>query len=234
MSQARTAAAAAALLVLLTGCIPPTSTTAAPSAPVPAGASAPGHVPGGTLDAAAARARLAELRTAAPGGMAGYVRDCDKAGGCVFGQPWADTDRDGCDQRSQVLARDLADVVRKPGRCAVTGGQLTDPYTGKTLTKVSAVQVDHVVPLAEMWRTGAAAWTTEHRTAAANDLRNLLAVDGKVNQAKGDKPPDRWLPPRAEFHCPYARIYVTVKSAYQLTTTRAERSALEKALATCP
>jgi hypothetical protein len=212
------------MLLLLSGC------TGIPLASDPGVAT---RVPDGTLDVAGARTALAQLKVAAPARMDGYSRSCDNGGKCVFGQPWFDADGDGCDQRSQVLARDLTDVVRKEGRCAVKSGTLHDPYTGATITTISKIQIDHVVPLAAMWRGGAASWSPDQRTAAANDLRNLLAVEGKTNQAKGDQTPDEWMPPNTAYVCPYARIYVTVKSVHALTVTSAEQAALERALATC-
>jgi uncharacterized protein DUF1524 len=199
-----------------------------------AGQGTVGRVPDGTLSAVRARAELATLSVAAPGSLSGYVRDCASAtrSGCVFGRPWTDVDQDGCDQRNQVLARDLLDVRRN--RCVVTGGRLVDPYTGATITALSGIQIDHVVPLAEMWRSGASRWPLDRRVRAANDLGNLLAVDGPVNQAKGDKTPAAWMPPATRFHCGYARIYVTVKHRYGLAVTAAERTALGRGLDTCP
>ncbi|WP_433274341.1 HNH endonuclease family protein [Actinosynnema sp. CS-041913] len=219
-------ALAVLIAVLLSGC------AAVPGATT-AGGGAAERVPPGTPDAASARARLGQLVVAEPGRLDGYVRDCDEGAACVFGQPWADVDGDGCDQRSQVLARDLVDAVRKEGRCAVKDGTLHDPYTGATVTGVSKIQIDHVVPLAEMWRSGAAGWAPERRAAAANDLRNLLAVQGKTNQAKGDKTPDEWMPPDPAYACAYARIYVGVKAEYGLTVTAAERAALDRTLTPC-
>lgn len=227
----RTTAALAALLVLLplsTGCeaLPSLGTTAP-------GGTIVDRVPEGTADAVNARTLLAQLAVSEPGRMDGYARDCGDGAACVFGRPWSDVDGDGCDQRSQVLARDLTEVARKEGRCAVVSGTLLDPYTGDTVTSVSKIQIDHVVPLAAMWRSGAAGWAPDQRVAAANDLRNLLAVQGKVNQAKGDQTPDEWMPPNAAYTCHYGRIYVTVKAHYGLTVTAAERAALERALAAC-
>ncbi|MEU4804044.1 HNH endonuclease family protein [Actinosynnema sp. NPDC023587] len=218
-------ALAVLIAVLLTGC---------GTFPAATGGSGAEKVPAGTPDAATARLRLGELPVADPGRMDGYVRDCDRGAACVFGQPWFDVDGDGCDQRSQVLARDLVDAKRKDGRCAVTSGTLYDPYTGETVTSVSKIQIDHVVPLAEMWRSGAAGWTVDRRTAAANDLRNLIAVQGKANQSKGDKTPDEWMPPSAGYSCAYARIYVGVKAELGLTVSPPERTALERTLAPCP
>ncbi|WP_033435948.1 HNH endonuclease family protein [Saccharothrix syringae] len=224
----RTAAALAALFLAVTGCeAVDTLPGAAP------GGTAVDRVPEGTPDAPTARTLLAQLPVAQPGRMEGYARDCDNGEGCVFGRPWEDVDGDGCDQRSQVLARDLTDVRRKEGRCGVESGTLLDPYTGETVTGVSKIQIDHVVPLAEMWRSGAAGWPRERRVAAANDLRNLVATAGKVNQAKGDQTPDRWMPPNGAYACQYGRIYAGIKAQYGLTVTAAERTALEQALATC-
>ncbi|SMD26252.1 HNH endonuclease family protein [Kibdelosporangium aridum] len=206
--------------LLLAGC----AALPGPSVPV-------GGVPPGTPDAATARTQLAALVVQTPLSLSGYERSCEKA--CVFGQPWMDVDGDGCDQRSQVLARDLTNVERKEGRCAVKSGTLQDPYTGETVSSVSKIQIDHVVPLAEMWRSGAANWDTGRRTEAANDLRNLVAVQGKTNQSKGDQTPDQWMPPNAGYACAYARIYVGTKASYSLTTTAAERAALDSALSTC-
>ncbi|ONF73974.1 hypothetical protein AVR91_0204130 [Amycolatopsis keratiniphila subsp. keratiniphila] len=192
------------------------------------------RLPAGTPAAAEARTLLAQLREAAPGPMDGYERDCDKGKACVFGRPWIDTDGDGCDQRSQVLARDLDDVQRKPGRgrCKVTAGVLHDPYTS-TEVPLAKVQIDHVVPLAAQWRAGAAAWPLERRIQAANDLGNLLAVQDKANaRDKRDKTADQYMPPA--FACGYSRIYTGVKARYGLAVTAAERAALTKGLATCP
>lgn len=227
-ARRRAPAAAAVVLVaaaLMSGC----ELTTTPGASGPT--TAPASAPEGILDAATARSRLGELRVAVPARLDGYDRECDEGGKCVFGRPWEDTDGDGCDQRSQVLARDLSEVVRKPGRCGVTAGKLLDPYTGEQVTKVSDIQIDHVVALAEMWRSGAAAWPPGRRVQAANDLRNLLAVKGKENQAKGDKTPDKWLPKLNQ--CLYARIYVSTKLREQLIVTAPEVSALRTALGKC-
>ena len=132
-----------------------------------------------------------------------------------------------------MLARDMDNVVPKKDRCGVESGDLQDPYSGETISTVSKIQIDHVVPLSEMWRSGASTWTLDRRTLAANDLRNLVAVKGTVNQSKSDKTPDEWMPPNAAYACSYARIYVGVKAEYGLSVSEAERAALDRALATC-
>ncbi|WP_443072911.1 HNH endonuclease family protein [Streptomyces sp. S465] len=92
--------------------------------------------------------------------------------------------------------------------------------------------IDHVVPLKEAWRSGAAAWTTQDRRAFANDLTHsqLVAVS---NRSKAEKDPANWQPPLADYRCTYSRAWISVKHAYGLTVDPAERSALDGMLATC-
>jgi hypothetical protein len=74
--------------------------------------------------------------------------------------------------------------------CALTGGEWLSYYDGKTVTDPSRLDIDHMVPLAEAWDSGAAEWTAERREAYANDLgaeHSLVAVTAKSNRSKGDK-----------------------------------------------
>ena len=159
-----------------------------------------------------------------------------------FGPAWADTDHNGCDQRNDVLQRDLTRVRLKTGsRCLVASGVLHDPYTGTTISfargpKTSdAVQIDHVVALDDAWQTGAATWTTPKREQLATDERHeLLAVDGPTNQAKGDADAASWLPPNAGFRCRYVAMQISVKATYGLWVTASEHNAMAQVLATCP
>lgn len=43
-----------------------------------------------------------------------------------------------------------------------------------------------MVALSDAWQKGAARWSEARRRAFANDPRNLLAVDGRLNAQKGD------------------------------------------------
>jgi hypothetical protein len=171
--------------------------------------------------------------------LAGYERGCGKGQGCVFGPAWADVDRNGCDQRNDVLHRDLTQVQVREGThdCVVVAGVLDDPYTGQTVpfTKADAseVPIDHVVPLAAAWVQGAAAWPAGEREAFANDLNNLTATTREENSAKGDSTADEWLPSDPTYGCSYATVVVTVKSRYALAVTPAEATALRALLATC-
>jgi Protein of unknown function (DUF1524) len=150
-----------------------------------------------------------------------------------FGPAWKDTDRNGCDQRADVLIRDAAQVTHT--RCDVTSIVLHDPYTGQTLTREADIQIDHVVSLKAAWLAGASEWSDAQRTLFANDHRNLLAVHGPVNQAKGDRAPELFrhlIQPSA--WCRVARIYTDVSATWGLVVTPASREALTGMLATCP
>src|SRR4051794_20450466 len=159
-----------------------------------------------------------------------------------FGQAWADTDRNGCDTRNDILRRDLQATVIRAGThgCVVLSGRLADPYTGAAIAFVrgvatsSRVQIDHVVALSDAWQKGAQQWSTQTRTRFANDPLNLLAVDGPTNQRKSDGDAATWLPPRSSYRCTYVARQTAVKARYGVWMTAAEKDAVRRVLASCP
>ncbi|MEU6268830.1 HNH endonuclease family protein [Saccharopolyspora shandongensis] len=187
---------------------------------LPAGAEPPG-IP----DPATAKSELAKLTVAPEGSMDGYSRE--KFPHWIEGP-------DSCNTREAVLKRDGKNV-ETGSDCYPTSGSWLSPYDGETWTKPSDLDIDHVVPLAAAWRSGAAEWTQDRRQAFANDLEGpqLIAVTDNVNQSKGDQTPDEWMPPLASYHCTYASMWVGTKSKYGLTVTDAEKSALQKTLDGC-
>ncbi|WP_155373900.1 HNH endonuclease family protein [Catellatospora vulcania] len=169
--------------------------------------------------------RLAALTVAAESHGSTYNRD-------LF--PHWITITGTCNAREQVLKRDGVGVVVNSS-CAATSGSWYSPYDGATWTAASDVDIDHMVPLAEAWASGAWAWTTAKRQTYANDLSGpeLWAVTDNVNQSKGDKDPAEWQPSLSSFRCTYARAWIQVKWYYSLTVDSAEKSALNSMLATC-
>jgi hypothetical protein len=226
-----------AVLLALTGCAVEWQIETGP--PEPVSSIDQGDVPEGTLDPAAASAALLDLPIEDKTSLDGYERGCGEGEGCVFGPAWADVDRNGCDQRNDVLHRDLAEIEVRDGTqgCVVVAGLLDDPYTGATVEflkeDAAEVPIDHVVPLAAAWVQGAAEWTTDERTAFANDLGNLMATTREQNSAKGDSTAEEWLPPDPAYGCSYATVVITVKDRYALSVTPAEADTLEELLATC-
>lgn len=139
-----------------------------------------------------------------------------------------------CDTREWVLRRDGVGVQTGLD-CYPTAGSWRSPYDGATWHQPSDVDIDHLVPLAESWRSGASDWTTPQRESFANDLSNpqLIAVTDNVNQSKGDQSPDQWKPPLTSYWCTYASMWTAVKYTWDLTATTAEVTALEDMLQTC-
>ncbi|KAL3458920.1 hypothetical protein BJX64DRAFT_291698 [Aspergillus heterothallicus] len=174
---------------------------------------------------AVAQTQLAALTVASAGSSSGYDRD-------LF--PHWISQGSSCDTRDLVLVRDGTGVTTGSG-CSISGGSWYSPYDGDTWTQASDVDIDHVVPLANAWRSGASEWTTDEREAFANDLDNpqLIAVTDNVNQQKSDSGPEEWIPPLSSYHCTYGKMWVAVKYTYGLTVTSAEKSALEGLLDAC-
>ncbi|MGC5225167.1 HNH endonuclease family protein [Micromonospora sp. DT81.3] len=206
-----------------------TTELAAPlPAPVVSAESAGDLVP----EASAALEQLEQLTIDEPEKANTYDRD-------LFGQRWADVDRNGCDTRNDMLARDLIDIVTKPGTngCVVLYGILHDAYTGETVIferrseGFQPVQADHLVPLAYAWSQGAHEWTPELRQQFANDPANLQITT--VNQAKGDSGPTEWTAPDESYRCTYAARFVFVLTAYGLTIPVADHNTLTAQLASC-
>lgn len=207
----------------------PTPSTPAP----PAGNDDADDHPSARAGAGAALAALDTLAVKGRAPRTGYDR-------ALFGQPWLDTDRNGCDTRNDVLASSMRDAAYRPGTssCVVATGLLDDPYTGTLVHFVrgdgSLVDIDHVVALGNAWVTGAQQWPIRKRAALANDALNLLAVDSGANRQKGDGDTATWLPPAKGFRCEYVARQVAVKAKYALWVTQAEAAAMRHVLSTCP
>jgi hypothetical protein len=157
--------------------------------------------------------------------MAGYSRErfphwSDQAG--------------GCDTRDVVLKR-TGQSVAATSDCKITRGTWVSPYDGKTTTNPQALDIDHMVPLANAWRTGAATWNDAKREQFANDLTRpeLVAVTSSTNRSKGDQDPSEWRPPNRDYWCDYAKQWIAVKSYWGLSVTISEKAALTDMLGTC-
>ncbi|MFD3422634.1 HNH endonuclease family protein [Streptomyces decoyicus] len=223
-STRRLAALACPLLVLPAAACTPGAAhkEAKPPSADPSFSSSGGKNGGLRLTDAIGRLKVArESRT-------GYERDKFRL--------WIDADHDGCDTRKEAL---LAEAVKKPRQgksCRLTGGTWRSYYDDKTVTDARKLDIDHVVPLAEAWDSGASKWTPERRERYANDLdgeRSLVAVSLGPNRTKGDKDPAEWMPPANDATCTYATDWITAKLRWNLTADRAEIKALHTAAAGC-
>jgi hypothetical protein len=147
---------------------------------------------------------------------------------------WIDVDKNGCNTRYEVL---IAEAIVKPkvgAGCYLTGGRWRSSYDGKIFTNPTGLDIDHMVPLAEAWRSGAWAWTATQRMDFANDLedpRSLLAVTASLNRSKGDRDVAGWLPKRAQ--CNYISNWIAVKWRFDLTVDPIEGEFLQSKITSC-
>lgn len=225
--------AAAVLAAALTGCNPQvvddksadntSSPVSTPSAASPA--------PGGPAPGAGALP-LADAIAAIPNGVErrdGYERDSFRH--------WIDEDNDGCPTRAEVLIDEAITKPEQGERCTLTGGAWTSYYDEAKVTDARKLDIDHMVPLAEAWDSGASEWTAERRQAYANDLgseRSLVAVTAKTNRSKADKDPSQWLPPAEDAHCTYGADWTATKLRWKLEADKKEKTALLELAKNCP
>ncbi|MER5429268.1 HNH endonuclease family protein [Streptomyces sp. NPDC002588] len=178
-------------------------------------------------DKAAARKLIEELTTKGRGPKTGYDRD-------KFGYAWMDTAdgvplaRNGCDTRNDLIRRDGQNLRFRAGSdCVVIAMTLHDPYTGTTIEwrkqRAAEVQIDHVVPLSYSWQMGSSRWPETKRKRLANDVLNLIPVQGRANSAKGDSGPASWLPPNKPIRCAYAVRFAQVAIKYKMPVTAADK-----------
>lgn len=162
-----------------------------------------------------------------------------------FGAEFAQYSR--CTTREVMLLRDAVGTVQlDPKTCDLTvgsGGGWQDEYgfldrkTGemkpyKWMTEPSAVDAEHIVALAEAWRSGAARLDEDTRRRIANDAINLAASDPSANRSKGDQDAANYLPP-GKFRCAYVDRYLQIKVKYGLSVDPAEQTALRTAVGEC-
>jgi len=152
---------------------------------------------------------------------------------------WTDADGDCQNTREEVLIRDSAVPVHfaDARRCVVASGIWADPYSGDIVTDATQLAVDHLVPLGNAHRTGGWQWDAARRAQYVNDLSDpdhLVAVRRSLHQAKGEKGPEQWKPPRRGEWCSYARAWRRIKERWQLAMTVAEYLAVRDMEATCP
>ncbi|MEV0584501.1 HNH endonuclease family protein [Nonomuraea sp. NPDC050310] len=159
----------------------------------------------------------------------GYVRTSFKH--------WVDADRDGCSTRYEVLLDEAVVAPAVVDRCTLVGGSWYSYYDDVTVADASGLDVDHLVPLAEAWDSGARTWDAAKREAYANDLTDpwhLVAVTARSNRSKADQDPYTWQPPVEGVRCQYAAEWTAIKLRWGLTIDAAEQQALTDLGAACP
>lgn len=149
---------------------------------------------------------------------------------------WIDASRNGCDTRQEVLIRQSLISVTRSAGCRVVQGRWVSAFDGVVTTNPSTFDIDHLVPLAEAWDSGAHRWSPATREAFANDLGfrgSLIAVSASSNRSKSDRDPAEWLPPMKSYVCDYVTTWIAVKHRWSLAIDRSERTALRKNVKSC-
>ncbi|WP_432088473.1 HNH endonuclease family protein [Streptomyces sp. bgisy095] len=137
---------------------------------------------------------------------------------------------DGCNTRNEVL---LAEAVQEPAvaaGCKLTGGTWVSYYDNVEVEEAGKLDIDHMVPLAEAWDSGASAWDAKRREAYANDqgaAASLVAVTARTNRSKADQDPATWMPPLPDAHCRYIGEWTATKLRWDLAVDQSEAEALK-------
>jgi len=141
---------------------------------------------------------------------------------------WIDADGDCQNTRQEVLISESLEKVKlDESGCKVVSGKWHDPYTDQDFTDPHELDIDHLVPLKEVDRSGGEFWSADKKIYYANDLDNpetLIAVSKSANRAKGDKDPSDWMPQNQQYHCEYIRNWVKVKQQWQLVMDDKEKN----------
>ncbi|MEU9405733.1 HNH endonuclease family protein [Streptomyces sp. NPDC048281] len=215
---------------------------AAPATAAPAGSQRAGQLPAAVVSAAAARVAppsaagvplfeaLSWIGEAEEGSREGYSREQFRH--------WnrGENPTDGCDTRKEVILSEALEAPEVGPKCALSGGRWFSEYDQKWVTSYRDLDVDHMVPLAEAWDSGAAVWTAARREAYANDQgapNSLIAVSGSSNRSKADKDPADWMPVPVD-RCKYTVDWVADKLRWRLSADAAEVQALDRLAEQCP
>ncbi|MFB8126081.1 HNH endonuclease family protein [Streptomyces bacillaris] len=141
-----------------------------------------------------------------------------------------DDKSDGCNTRAEVLISEAVVAPTVEAGCKLTGGTWVSYYDGQEVTSAGSLDIDHMVPLAEAWDSGASGWAAGRREAYANDQSStvsLVAVTARSNRQKSDQDPADWMPPSPEAQCRYVGEWVSTKLRWQLTADDRELEALK-------
>jgi hypothetical protein len=141
---------------------------------------------------------------------------------------------EGCDTRAVVLKVESLKPTTQNPNCTIETGKWFSYYNATTYKLASELQIDHTVPVQNVWVSGAWRWDKATRVRYYNDLkdtRTLVGVDSHDNESKGDRDPTDWLPSRGT--CRYVRYWTAVKTRWHLHVTTAEKTKLVELASTC-
>lgn len=129
------------------------------------------------------------------------------------------------DKRTAILISNAITVKiekNKDGKCVVVAGEWRDYYTGSILDSVDVVDYDYIVPLKEVWKSGADKWRAEQRKRFASNHRWIVITRVNIKKDKDEEGIDQWLPDDGYRACKYINSYVAIKLSNSLSFTEDE------------
>ncbi|OKJ52728.1 hypothetical protein AMK29_31550 [Streptomyces sp. CB02261] len=136
---------------------------------------------------------------------------------------------DGCNTRSEVLLAEASEAPSVAAGCKLGEGEWLSYYDEQEVTDPGKLDIDHMVPLAEAWDSGASAWDAKRREAYANDqdaASSLVAVTARTNRQKADQDPATWMPPAPGATCRYLAEWTATKLRWGLAADQSEIDAI--------
>ena len=132
--------------------------------------------------------------------------------------------------RAKVLIRDSkTEVEMNPNGCSVKSGTWYDPSVDQTFTNATFMEIDHFVPLKNVYISGAWKWTPAQRCLYFNYMGNsihLVPFNKTENRIKSDNTPERYMPPEQNYRCEYLNRWLTVKAIWKVAINPNEAAAI--------
>lgn len=148
-----------------------------------------------------------------------------------FGSGW-NTYKGCITVREHVLIENSKDMVVMDSKsCDVEKGKWFSIWENEYYYDSKDLDIDHTVPLKWAYTHGADKWTLKQRNDYANnyvDQYHLVPLSSHNNRSKGDRGPDRWMPPYNR--CLYIKTFISIVNKYKLNFTINEKNKINELL----
>lgn len=122
----------------------------------------------------------------------------------------------------------------KEKACSISKGKWIDPYSGKTIKNVKDMDVDFIIPLSVVNKSGGSDWDKVTKKTYSNDTENvLIAVSKDSKDDRGDKTIAKYIPKSKEYKCEFAKNYTIVANKYNILITDKDKDKLSDLIVEC-
>lgn len=152
----------------------------------------------------------------------------DKSG--IYGGSTVNSSCRIADKRTAILIYEAISVKvekNQDGKCIIVAGEWRDYYTGSVLTDIKTVDYDYIVPLKEVWDSGANKWSADKRNEFASNHYWIVTTHTKIKHDKDGEGIGEWLPDSDYHACNYINGYVLAKIGNKLSFTEDEVDEIE-------